>query len=106
MTGREGLALFGYPVGWFLLFGLAAALPTLSSATRRQAIFPTFLPFGFGGAIAGFLIAILLATHQLGGSSLAVMIDFAIPFSVPWIVGGAAIKFRNKKSTPGSPADR
>lgn len=108
MTGREnfGALLVAYSGSWFLLFGLAAALPMLFSVTGRQSLFAAFLPFGIGGAVAGGLIAVLIATHQLGGSSVAVAIDFAIPFTVPWAVGGVAMCSRHQKVPPGSRVDQ
>lgn len=108
LTGRENLGalLVGYSGGWFLLFGLAAVLPMLFSVTGRQSLFAAFLPFGVGGAVAGALIAILIATHQLGGSSVAVAIDFAIPFTVPWVIGSVAMYFRHQKVPPGSRVDQ
>ena len=78
MTGREsaGALLLGYSVGWCFLFGVAAALPMLFTRTAHESL----------GA-AGGLIAGLLILHKLGGSPTAVMLDFAIPFTLPWIVG-------------------
>jgi hypothetical protein len=64
----------------------------LSSATTRRWSLAAFVAFGVGGAVSGGLIAILFAAHRLGGSPTAVMIDFAIPFTLPWILGAVVLK--------------
>ena len=89
MTGREsaGALLLGYSVGWCFLFGVAAALPMLFTRTGHESLVAAFVSFGAGGGAAGGLIAGLLILHKLGGSPTAVMLDFAIPFTLPWIVG-------------------
>jgi hypothetical protein len=89
MTGREaaGLVFVGYSAGWFLLFGVAASLPTLIRAAHRRLFGRAFLAYGAGGALAGALTAVLLLTHQLGGSPAAVMVAFAIPAVLPWGLG-------------------
>ena len=108
MTGREnaGALLLGYGGGWFLLFAIAATLPTLFSVTGRKSAREIFFAFGAGGGIAGGLIAVLLITHSLGGSSTAVKLVFAIPFTLPWIVGAVIIYFRRSHASKGSSTDR
>ena len=108
MTGREnaGALLLGYGGGWFLLFAIAATLPTLFSVTGRKSAVATFFAFGAGGGIAGGLIAGLLITHNLGGSNTAVILAFAIPFTLPWIVGAVIMNFRRSQASKGSRADR
>lgn len=89
MTGREGAgSLFvGYGIGWLLLFGAAGALPFLFTASGRKRALRAFTLFGAGGAVGGGLVATLLVTGHLGGSPGAVLVAFAIPFTVPWLVG-------------------
>jgi hypothetical protein len=94
LTGREraGALFFGYSVGWFLLFGAGATLPLLSNATTRQSFVVTFAAFGAGGGVAGMLVVGLLTSRLLGGSPTSVIMDFAIPFAVPWFVGSVILR--------------
>ena len=108
MTGREnaGALLLGYCGGWFLLFAIAATLPKSFSVPGRKSARPAFFAFGIGGGIAGGLIAALLITHNLGGSNTAVILAFAVPFTLPWIVGAVIMYFRRSQASSGSNADR
>ena len=108
MTGREtaGALLLGYGGGWFLLFAIAASLPTLFTVAGRKLAIAAFFAFGTGGGIAGGLIAVLLITHSIGGSPAAVAMAFAIPFTLPWIVGATIMYFRQSQSPEDSQAAR
>ena len=101
MTGRENpaLLLLGYAVGWFLLFGLAGFLADAIGGSTMKASGAHCLAFGAGGGVAGGLIGILMWTHHLGGSAGAALAAFAIPFTVPWILGGL-LSLRVGRSTP------
>jgi hypothetical protein len=81
------LLVLGYGGGWFLLFGIAAALPVATGATGRRAVRRVFLAFGVAGGASGLLIVWMLLTHHLGGSPGAVWRDFAIPLVLPWTLG-------------------
>jgi hypothetical protein len=100
MTGgeRPSRLLLTYSTGWFLLFGIAPALLMLFSATGRRSVLAAFIAFGLGGGVSGGLIAMLLVTHRLGGSLPSLMIDFTIPFTLPWIVGAVLLKCVKAKS--------
>jgi hypothetical protein len=100
MTGRETTSslFLWYSGGWFLLFGLAASLPTLLRATQRQRVGRAFLAFGAGGAVAGALTALLFVTHQLGGSPAAVLVAFAIPVLLPWGLGALIMSQTGKRA--------
>ena len=93
MTGHEsriGLVV-GYTGGWFLLFGLGASIPKLFNNTARKAALAAFVAFGAGGAVAGGLIAVLLVTHNLGGSAAAAIFALGVPLILPWLLGAAVL---------------
>ena len=96
-------SLLSYGGGWFVLFAVAAALPMLFSATGRKSVVSAFVAFGIGGGVSGGLIAILLITHNLGGSPGAVALAFAIPFTLPWIIGAVIVYFRRPDAPRGPP---
>lgn len=100
MTGREaaGSMFVAYSVGWFLLFGSAASLPTLIRPADRRLFSRTLLAYGAGGALAGALTAILFLTHQLGGSPAAVMIAYAIPGVLPWGLGALIMTWQRERA--------
>jgi hypothetical protein len=89
MTGHEGLGflLLGYGGGWFLLFGVGAALPVLVSRAWRRSLQVAFA-FGIGGSLSGILEVFWL----FGGSPLVVRIAFAMAFTLPWILGAILLK--------------
>jgi hypothetical protein len=98
-TGRESLGrlLLGYGGVGFLLFGIGAALPMLVSRIWRRSCLAAFAAFGAGGGVSGSLIAILFVGHCLGGSQTAVIVVFAIPFTLPWLLGAFLLKVGQAK---------
>lgn len=87
MKGNESkLALvIGYVGGWFLLFGVAAALPKMFTKAARQSALRAFVAFGAGGAATSILIGILIFSPRLGITEFV----FPLLFLLPWLLGAA-----------------
>ncbi|HEY6357214.1 MAG TPA: hypothetical protein VIX35_03155, partial [Vicinamibacterales bacterium] len=49
------------------------------------------LGFSGGGLTTAILVAALLNLHLIDGSPARVFIGFAIPMTLPWVIGAAAI---------------
>lgn len=76
--------LLGYVVGWFLLFGVAAALPKMFDRASRSTAIKAFLTFGAGGVAGLILFSILTSNSWLRGSEVAFI---GLLLGLPWLLG-------------------
>ena len=90
MSGEEPrtLLILGYTVGWSVLYGLGGGLPTVIERSPNDSVGVGFVSFGAGGAVGGALVGLMMVTDTLGGSPLAALATLALPFTVPWVIGG------------------
>ena len=86
MKGDESKAalLLGYGIGWFLLFGVAAALPKMFDKAARKSAINAFLTFGAGGVAGLILFSILASYPWLRGSQVAFI---GLLVVLPWLIG-------------------
>ena len=90
VIGTEGMALhrnafLSYGGGWCVLYFIAGVLILGISGFRDVDLGLGVLSFSIGGLVGGLTIATMLAVGALGGP-VSVVIAFAIPFTLPWII--------------------
>lgn len=90
VIGTEAMALhrnafLSYGGGWAVLYFVAGALILGISGFRDVCLGRGVLAFSLGGLAGGLTIATMLATGVLDGP-VSVMLAFAIPFTLPWII--------------------
>ena len=73
-------------VVWFVLYAACGALPYLAAGAEKRMVTAAFWGFGIGGAAAGELVAILVMSDNLA-SHARVLEAFAIPATIPWLLG-------------------
>ena len=88
MSGHESKVLMwlGYTGGWFLLFGVAAALPKMFDKAARRTAIKAFLTFGAGGVAGLILFSILASNPGLRRSQAAFL---GLLLGLPWLLGVA-----------------
>ena len=69
-----------------VLYAACGALPYLAAGTEKRMVAAAFWGFGIGGAAAGELVAILVMSDNLA-SHARVLGAFAIPATIPWLLG-------------------
>ena len=92
MTGREQL-LAGYAFSYSIAFGLAGLVGLSSAGVRGQPLVTGVLGFSGGGFTTAVLIVTLLSVHLIGGSPLRVVVGYAIPMTLPWVIGGVVVTY-------------
>jgi len=80
------IIVFSLAVVWFVLYAACGALPYLAAGAEKRMVAAAFWGFGIGGAVAGELVAILVMSANLA-SHARVLGAFAIPATVPWLLG-------------------
>ena len=80
------IIVFSLAVVWFVLYAACGALPYLAAGAEKRMVAAAFWGFGIGGAAAGELTAILVMSGNLA-SHARVLGAFAIPATIPWLLG-------------------
>jgi hypothetical protein len=89
-TGLESL-LVQYAVSYPIVFGMAGSIGVLSVGMRGRRFVIGVLGFAGGGLTAAVLLFVLLNVHLIGGSPLRAVMGYAIPMTLPWVIGGVTI---------------
>jgi hypothetical protein len=90
MTGREQL-LFQYAVSYSIVFAIAGLIGLSSAGVRGRPLGIGVLGFSGGGFTTAVLVVALLNVQLIGGSPLRAVIGYAIPMTLPWIIGAAVV---------------
>ena len=80
------IIVFSLAVVWFGLYAACGALPYVAAGAEKRMVAAAFWGFGIGGAAAGELVAILVMSDNLA-SHARVLEAFAIPATIPWLLG-------------------
>jgi hypothetical protein len=90
MTGRERL-LFGYALGYSIVFAIAGWIGLSGAAMPGRPRVIGVVGFSAGGCAAAILLVVLLKVQLIGGSPLRAVMGFAIPMTLPWVIGGVVL---------------
>jgi len=86
MTGRESL-LVQYAISYSIVFAIASSIGLVSAGVRGRPLVVGVFGFAGGGFTTAVLIVALLNAHAIGGSPLRAVMGYAIPITLPWVIG-------------------
>jgi hypothetical protein len=87
MTGRESL-LVQYAVSYSIVFAIAGLIGLFGASVQGRPLVIGVLGFAGGGFTTALLVVALLSVRLIGGSPLRALMGYAIPMTVPWVIGG------------------
>jgi hypothetical protein len=82
-----GPLLAGYAFSYSIVFAIAGWIGLSSAGVRGQPLLIGVLGFSGGGFTTAVLIVFLLSVHLIGGSPVRALLGFAIPMTLPWVIG-------------------
>ena len=81
-----------YVFNYSIAFGIGGIIGLVNADARGQPLYVGVLGF-CGGGIAGALLFVALLeaqlAHLIGSSPFIALCDYAVPMTVPWVIGGA-----------------
>src|SRR5262245_4489839 len=83
MTPALGLVMLASA----LVFAIAGMIGLFGAGVRRRALLTGILGFAAGGCATVILLGVLWSVGLFGGSLLRVVFAYAIPMTLPWIIG-------------------
>lgn len=83
--------LVPYATSYSIVFAVAGWIGVCSAGVRGRPLVIGVLGFAGGGLTTAVLVAALLNLHLIGGSPLLAVMDYAIPMTLPWVIGGGVI---------------
>jgi hypothetical protein len=86
MTGVLGV-FSGFTLAFSLVFAIAGMIGLFSAGVRGRALVTGVLGFAAGGCATVILLVVLWKVGLFGGSLLRVVFAYAIPMTLPWIIG-------------------
>jgi hypothetical protein len=86
-----GPLLVGYVFSYSLVFSIAGLIGLAAAGVRGRPLMIGVLSFSAGGLTTAVLVVDLLNLQLIGGSPVRALLGFAIPMTLPWVIGGAAI---------------
>ena len=90
MTGRVS-SLTAYSLFYSIVFAAAGLIGLLSAGVRGRPLVIGILGFAGGGFTTAVLVVAMLNLYPIAGSPVRVVMGFAIPMTLPWAIGAAAI---------------
>jgi hypothetical protein len=90
MTGREQL-LVPYALAYAAAFAVAGWIGLAGADVRGRPRVAGIAGFSGGGCATAILIVGLLKAQLIGGSLLSVLVAYALPMTVPWVIGGVVV---------------
>jgi hypothetical protein len=90
MTGEEQL-LARYAFSYSTVFAIAGLIGLSSAAVRGRPLVVGVLGFSVGGFTTAALVVALLSANLLGGSSIRTVLAYAVPLTLPWVIGAVVV---------------